>query len=57
MRMFIYVFDENAKERLLNAGYVLVKETDNKQYIFYGDNIHNFSIDDSEYVVSDTLTF
>ena len=55
---FIYVFDEAAKSRLLEAGFVLLKEdTDNSVYIFHFDGSISFAYDDIGYVMSDTLSF
>lgn len=58
---FIYVFSREAKDKLVNAGFVLLKEdTKNDVYAFKADGTMMFSADwmnDISVVLSDTLTF
>ena len=55
---FIYVFDETAKSKMLNAGFVLLKEdADNSVYVFCAKEAQTFSSEDFSYVLSDTLSF
>jgi hypothetical protein len=58
---FMYVFSGEAKEKLANAGFVLLKEdTLNDVYVFKADDKLMFSADwmnDISVVLSDTLTF
>lgn len=58
---FMYVFSSEAKEKLANAGFVLLKEdTQNDVYAFKADDTMTFSADwmsDISFVLSDTLTF
>lgn len=58
---FMYVFSGEAKEKLANAGFVLLKEdTQNDVYAFKADDTITFSADlmsDISFVLSDTLTF
>lgn len=57
---FIYVFDTAARDRLSEAGFLLLK-TDEKNsiWVFAGDDTLNFSLDDSDlqYTTSNVLTF
>lgn len=55
---FIYVFDEEAKSKLLNAGYTLMKEDmDNSIYVFCCNGNMLFANEDISYIMSDTLSF
>ena len=55
---FIYVFSSEAKERLQNAGFTLLKEDPrNSIYVFGMNNTLNFALADVSYIESDTLTF
>lgn len=58
---FIYVFDKDARDRLLSASYQLLK-ADEQQNIFVFENkeIYIFAANNAEdftFVLSDTLTF
>lgn len=58
---FIYVFDTDARDKLLSANYQLLK-ADEQQNIFVFENkeTHTFAAGDAEdftFVLSDTLTF
>ena len=56
--MFIYVFDEETKDKMVELGYDLIKESeDGKVFVFcfYNNSIYSFS--HTKYVVSDVLTF
>lgn len=58
MTNFIYVFDENAKNKLLDMQFKMLKADDkNNIYIFVNEGRKNFAIDDISYVMSNTLTF
>ena len=55
---FIYVFDENAKDALIKAGFVMLKnDEESSLFIFIVDDSIHFDFSGIEYVVSDTLTF
>lgn len=55
---FIYVFDADAKNKLLEMQFMMLKSDDkNNVYIFVNDDNENFVVDDIPYVISDTLTF
>lgn len=55
---FIYVFSSAAKDELLAAGFVLLKEDDdNSLYIFKADDALTFTLNDASYAMSDTLSF
>lgn len=55
---FIYVFDKDARDRLLSASYQLLK-ADEQQNIFVFENSPEKTMDFSEknFVFSNTLTF
>lgn len=55
---FIYVFDADAKNKLLEMQFMMLKSDDkNNVYIFVNDDNENFAVDDIPYMISDTLTF
>ncbi len=55
---FIYVFSPAARDEMLAAGFVLLKEDDNSSlYIFKSDDKLTFTLNDASYVISDTLSF
>lgn len=62
MRNFIYVYSLDAKQKLLAAGFKLIKE-DIRNSLFVFDarsqpqDALNFSRLDISYILSDTLTF
>jgi len=56
--MFIYVFDEETKDKMIALGYELLKESeDGKEFVFCINNNFTYSLSDEKYVVSDVLTF
>lgn len=56
--MFIYVFDEETKDKMVDLGYELLKESeDGKEFVFCIDNNFTYSLSDKKYVISDVLTF
>lgn len=56
--MFIYVFDKDSKEKMLELGYALLKESeDGQQCVFNIDENVTYSLSDVKYVMSDILTF
>ncbi len=55
---FIYVFSSAARDELLAAGFVLLKEDENNSlYIFKADGTLTFTLNDASYAMSDTLSF
>ena len=55
---FIYVFDADAKNKLLSMQFMMLMSDDKKNvYIFVNDDNENFAVDDIPYMISDTLTF
>lgn len=55
---FIYVFDTESRDKLLNAGYFLVTvDKSNSIFVFASNNNLNFSFDGIDHVISDTLSF
>lgn len=58
MENFIYVFDLNAKDALLNRGMKLLKDDKEKNiYVFQNDNKMNFDNSNFKFVLSNILTF
>ncbi len=56
---FIYVFTDDARDKLLSMGFKLLKQSPGKTYIFDSTNV-DFSIhdiNDISFITSDTLTF
>lgn len=58
MTKFVYVFAEDARDKLISLGYNLVK-ADCRQniYVFENKQTFTFSLNEMEFVLSDTLTF
>lgn len=56
---FVYVFGKEDRDKLLTAGYQLLKaDTQNDIYTFRADDKLNFALNDVvEFVESDKLTF
>jgi hypothetical protein len=58
---FIYVFDTEARDKLLANGFVLLKEDDGNQiYVFNAGDAGStalFEIDNISFATSNTLTF
>lgn len=58
MNKFIYVFDEDAKEKLLAKKYTLLKsDTRNNIYVFENKPEQHFDFKDMVYTLSDVLTY
>lgn len=60
MDKFIYVFDTAARDKLSNAGFLLLKSDErNSVYVFSNDSSLRFALDavDVSFIMSDTLTF
>lgn len=55
---FIYVFNKDSKELLVQAGFVLLKEDEhNSVYIFSNNPSLLFALKGISYIPSDKLTF
>lgn len=56
---FVYVFSEDDKQKLIDAGFQLLKaDTKNEIYTFKANDNLNFALNDvTEFVESDKLTF
>ena len=55
---FIYVFEPDAKEKLLALGFQLLKEdAGNSIYVFEANESLQFGLDDISFMYSDKLTF
>lgn len=58
MGRFIYVFDEESKDILLNKGFELVKNDEPQHmYVFANSDTLCFDLNDVPLAYSDTLTF
>lgn len=58
MEKFIYVFDSAEKEKLLAAGFVLLKEDNEKGiYVFLASNEIEFSLNGTSHILTNVLTF
>ena len=58
MERFIYVVGEEARDRLVNMGYRLLREGNAKNiYVYLSQDNQNFSCTDIQFAMSDTLTF
>lgn len=56
--MFLYVFDKEVRDILLDHGFRLLKSDDkNHTYVFQRDDSLHFSLGEHMYVFSDVLTF
>lgn len=56
--MFVYVMSENDKDRLINAGAILVKEDlRNSVWVLSVGEGLNFELDDIPHVISYSLSF
>lgn len=57
MDKFIYVFNENAKNKLIDNGYfLLISDEHNSTYIFENKAEFCFALEDISYITSDTLS-
>ena len=55
---FIYVFDINTKENMVNAGFKLIKSDErNAIYVFLSDDSLRFDFSNISTIRSDTITF
>lgn len=55
---FIYVFDEDARDKLLDMNYKLLKRDEkNHIYVFVNEDHEAFALDDISHILSDTITF
>lgn len=58
MEKFIYVFDSAEKEKLLAAGFVLLKEDNDKGiYIFLASSEIEFALNGTSHILTNVLTF
>ena len=58
MKQFIYVFDEETRDGLLELGYDLIKSNEEgKVYVFKSDDRLVFTFEPGKYVYSDTIAF
>ena len=58
MEKFIYVFSEDARDKLIKLGYKLIKSDErNRAYIFENSDILKFEQLDISAIKSNTLTF
>lgn len=58
MSAFIYVFNEDDRDKLLSLGYTLLKSnTDSGPYIFLNNSNQSFANSSVKFALSDTITF
>jgi hypothetical protein len=60
MGKFVYVYQSAARDKLAQAGFVMVKADErNHIWVFARDSVPGYCLDDAEvsYILSDTLTF
>lgn len=58
MEKFLYVFNKEARDRLLEANYTLLKSDEkNETYVFANQMDMTFALADISYIRSNTLTF
>lgn len=58
MEKFLYVFNKEARDRLLAANYTLLKSDEkNETYVFANQMDMTFALADISYIRSNTLTF
>lgn len=58
MDKFIYVFTEDARDRLLADGHEMIKKDDqNNIFIFINDGKMDFSLNEVSFISSDSLSF
>lgn len=58
MEKFLYVFNKDARDRLLDANYTLLKSDDrNEIYVFANQMDMTFALADISFIRSNTLTF
>ena len=58
MEKFLYVFNKEARDRLLEANYTLLKSDEkNETYVFANQMDMTFTLADISYIRSNTLSF
>lgn len=58
MSNFIYVFDEEGRDRLLSLQYEMLKcDNEKRIYVFLNKERQDFAANEFRYALSDTLTF
>jgi len=58
MEKFLYVFNKEARDRLLEANYTLLKSDEkNETYVFANQMDMTFALADISYIRSNTLSF
>lgn len=62
MSKFIYVFNTDARDAMINAGYIMLKSDDrNNIFVFEGvespNQTQTFALNNVSYIPSNTLTF
>lgn len=58
MEKFLYVFNKEARDRLLEANYTLLKSDEkNETYVFADQMDMTFALADISYIRSNTLSF
>jgi len=55
MEKFIFVFDEQTKNRLLSSGYVLIQECHGQIYVFENNTKLQFNFDDVKHIFTNRM--
>ena len=57
MKQFIYVVNSKARDEMLEAGFVMLKEEPNGTFIFYNDEDKDIPLSKNDFVLTDILIF
>ena len=57
MKQFIYVVNSKARDEMLEAGFIMLKEEPNGTFIFYNDEDKDIPLSKSDFVLTDILLF
>ncbi len=58
MKKFIYVFNGNDRDKMLEQGYTLLKSDQVQEiFVFANKELQTFSNFDFSYILSDTITY
>ena len=57
MKQFVYVVNSKARDKMIEAGFVMLKEEPNDTFIFYNDEEKVIPLSKSDFVLTDILLF
>ena len=58
MSKFIYLFNRDARDKLLSLGFTILKNNEKDNiFVFENSQTMNFSLSNEEFVFSDTISF